>query len=132
MRLPAKPLRNPSARAACACDAPDASYQCFVTALSGVDETNGRHAEVRIDRCQHCERLWLNYAVEYEGFSGSGRWARGLISQAEVEDIRPQDAPSHLERLPAYIYGGSYFGGAARIGSGGRLRWTSDRQGSRP
>ena len=70
----------------------------------------------------HCQRLWLRYFVEYEAFSRSGRWARGLISEAEAEVIAPEDAPAHLERLPSYLYGGSYFDGQAGVRSGW-MRW---------
>jgi hypothetical protein len=107
---------------ACACDEPDASHQCFITVQSGVDDTNGRYADVRLDRCRHCERLWLHYAVVYEGFSRSGRWARGLITEAEAKITGPQDGPAHLEQLPSYIYGGSYFDGQAGVRSGA-MNW---------
>ncbi len=40
---------------------------------------------MRIARCLHCDRLWLRYAVEYEGFSHSGRWARGLITADDAK-----------------------------------------------
>lgn len=73
---------------------------------------------MRIDRCVHCQRLWLHYFVEYESFSRSGRWARGLISAAEAEVIAPADAVAHLERLPRYLYGGSYFDGLAGVRTG--------------
>lgn len=78
---------------------------------------------MRIDRCVHCQRLWLRYAVEYEGFSRSGRWARGLISETEAEVIEPAGAPGHLEQLPSYLYGGSYFDGKCGEHSGA-MSWS--------
>ncbi len=41
----------------------------------GVDETEGKFADVSVRRCDRCGRLWLCYFVEYEAFTASGRWA---------------------------------------------------------
>lgn len=36
--------------------------------LVGVDETEGRYADVTLMRCANCNRLWLRYQLEYEAF----------------------------------------------------------------
>jgi hypothetical protein len=63
----------------CGCLDPHAgSYTDFESVRDvGVDKTNGRYGEVRVDRCRSCGRLWLHYFVEYEAFSESGRCYRG-------------------------------------------------------
>lgn len=103
----------------CECVSPKAGYKTFRCYRSvGVDETDGRFADVRIDECVHCHQLWLHYQVEYEAFSRSGRWARGIIRTSDAEKITPEQAPDFLARLPSYLYGGSYFDRESGVRSG--------------
>lgn len=84
----------------------------------GIDETDGRFADVAIFKCDACGRLWLRYFVEHEAFSASGKWARGVVSDELAQTITPQAAALALAALPSYIYGGSYFSGKVSRGSG--------------
>lgn len=103
----------------CSCLSPGAPFDPGAPSrVVGVDETAGRFADVAVYRCPACARLWLSYQVEYEAVGGSGRWARGAISPEVAATVTPQDAPAVLAALPGYIFGGSYFGGTARVGSG--------------
>ena len=86
-----------------------------------VDMTNGRFADVVINACVECGRLWLRYFVEYEAFTRSGRWARGIVDENTARTIQVEAATSFLESLPSYIRGGSYFGKAEV--SAGRMHW---------
>lgn len=97
-------------------DAPAATFTPW--RRIGVDKTAGRFAEVEVLSCCKCGDLWLRYAVEYEGASRSGRWARGRVEADKATSLSPQGAPAHLESLPDYVFGGSYFGGTASEGSG--------------
>lgn len=76
----------------------------------GVDETNGRYADVRVLRCKHCGRHWLHYQAEYEHFSNSGRYFMGLISFEKARNLLPEKAVDYLQSLEWHLYGGSYFG----------------------
>ena len=67
----------------------------------------GRFADATLNRCRSCGRLWLRYLVEYEVFSRSGRWARGLISDEAAQTITPETAAPFLNGLDWYLYGGS-------------------------
>jgi hypothetical protein len=88
----------------------------------GSDETAGRFADVILLRCLRCRRLWLRYAVEYEAFTGSGRWAATPIGDKAAETMTPEAAAEFLDRAEFYIYGGSRCGHAGRRGNG-KLRW---------
>ena len=91
----------------------------FDESTLGVDETNGRFADVSTRTCRKCGRRWLHYAVEYEAFSGSGRWYIGLLpEEMGTTRIKPENAAAVLEHLPWHIYGGSYFGTPGRRGTG--------------
>lgn len=112
----------PPRRTGCLCEQADASYSQFETEVLGCDETEGRFADVTLNRCRTCRRLWLRYLVEYEAFSRSGRWARGLISEGAAAAMTPEHAVDHLNGLGWYLYGGSYFDGA--VGSrSGPMHW---------
>jgi hypothetical protein len=89
----------------------------------GVDETEGRFADVGLGRCRACGRTWLRYHVEYEAFSESGRWAMCLVDPAGLDTITPSAAPVIIEAAPWHIYGGSFWGHAGQRGTGGRLPW---------
>jgi hypothetical protein len=114
--------KSPATLTGCACEQAGASYRQFESRDLGCDETEGRFAEVTLDRCRTCGRLWLHYLVEYEAFSRSGRWARGLISDESARTIRPEAAVPYLNGLDWYLYGGSYFDGIAGRRCG-PMRW---------
>jgi hypothetical protein len=84
----------------------------------GIDETDGRFADVAIFKCDACGRCWLHYFVEREGFTASGKWARGVVSAEVARTITPETASAALAALPSYLYGGSYFDGKVSHGSG--------------
>jgi hypothetical protein len=88
----------------------------------GCDKTAGRFADVSLLRCSRCRRFWLRYAVEYEAFSRSGRWAEAPIDEKAAETMILEAAAGFLDRADFYIYGGSHYGHAGRRGSGA-LPW---------
>lgn len=88
----------------------------------GVDKTNGRFGKVTVEECKFCGSKWLDYHVEYSGFSKSGRWYRGLINNEIEAQLRfPSSAVGILNHLQVRFEGGSYFGSSGRA-STGRLR----------
>jgi hypothetical protein len=88
----------------------------------GVDETDGRAADVTLERCRRCGRLWLRYFVEYEAFSRSGRWAVTPITEDAATAMTPELAAVFLDSAEWHVFGGSFWGHAGRRGRG-RLRW---------
>jgi hypothetical protein len=106
----------------CVCEQGGARFTEFECRDVGRDETEGRFADVTLNRCRTCGRTWLRYLVEYEAFSRSGRWARGLISEADANTITPETAVALLNGLEWYLYGGSYFDGISGRRSG-PMRW---------
>lgn len=104
--------------AECYCADGRARAKQFEAREVGCDETGGRFADVTLNRCLLCDRLWIRYLVEYEAISQSGRWARGLIDADAARSITPQTALPHLYGLDWYLYGGSYFGGQPARRSG--------------
>lgn len=105
----------------CGCLNPSAgSYTDFECVRDvGLDPTNNRYGEVRVDRCRSCGRLWLHYHVEYPAFSQSGRWYRGIVTPDVAAAVTPQGAVAILEALEFRLHGGSYFREAGR--STGRM-----------
>ncbi len=71
-----------------------------------------------IATCRACGSKWLTYFVEYEGFSRSTRWYRGLVSAEVAASVTPETAVAVLDGLDWHFAGGSYFGssGAKRSG----------------
>jgi hypothetical protein len=88
----------------------------------GVDDTQGRFADVELGRCVACRALWLRYFVEYEAFTASGRWAMCPVKPELADSITPENAPAFLDAAPWHVFGGSYYGHAGRRGAG-LLRW---------
>ena len=103
--------------AECRCLTPPFDYRDFNSEPLGIDETNGRFGEVSVQSCKTCGSQWLHYFVEYEAFSKSGHWYRGLVSAEALRSLRPESAVALLEGLPWYFYGGSYFETTGRKGS---------------
>jgi len=97
----------------CVCESPTALHTCFDETYVGRDLTNGHYADVTIKRCRTCGRNWLRYCVEYQAFSRSNRWARGLILGDDASHITPEKAAAYLAGLPEIIRGGSYYDGVA-------------------
>ena len=104
--------------AECRCTAPPFDFLDYDSELLGVDETNGRFGEVSVETCKACGAKWLRYFVEYEAFSESGRWYRGLVTAESLRSLTPELAVALLESLPWYFYGGSYFRTTGRKGLG--------------
>ena len=102
----------------CICLHPPFYFKDYESTEIGTDLTNSRYGTVSIKKCLKCNKLWLHYLVEYEAFSRSGRWFRGLITEKEIERITPENAINFLEKLDWYFYGGSYFETTERIGKG--------------
>lgn len=98
-------LSNPE----CGCQQPPFKAEDFASTYLGCDPSEGRYAEVSLQRCLRCERVWLVYQFEIEGLSHSGRWYRGLLQPEQVAAVRPQQAAALLASLPSCFVGGSYF-----------------------
>jgi hypothetical protein len=84
---------------ACRClDGWDRSTDFDERAL-GEDPQRGRFADVTMQRCRRCGRLWLRYFFEFEAFSNSGRWYRGLVSPELAATVTAENAAAILESL---------------------------------
>lgn len=88
---------------------PAARHDLFASSVVGIDHTNGRYADVSLERCVRCAAVWLRYLVESEGRSHAGRWFRGLLTEALAATVTPTTAVALPESLPWHFYGGSYF-----------------------
>ena len=84
----------------------------------GVDNSRGLYAEVTVERCRGCGRHWLEYRIEDEAFTASGRRFRGEIDEDTARGIVPEEAARTIEGLDRYFFGGSYFGHPAKPTSG--------------
>lgn len=102
----------------CKCEMPPLNYRDYISSELGIDHTKGRYGEVTIEQCRRCKRKWIRYLVEYESFSNSGRWYRGIIDQNDIKKITPENAIEYIENLEWYLYGGSYFSHSGAIGQG--------------
>ena len=110
-------------RASCGCAETGPRFPDMQTERAvGTDPTKGRYSKVELIRCTRCGTLWINYLVEYEAFSGSGRWGAAPIDAATAAAITPAEVPAYLEAAAWFVYGGSYHGHAGKRGTG-KLRW---------
>lgn len=110
IELCAAPERPPSDPALCIClglPLPHFEKVRFI----GVDKANGRFGEVTLQRCRHCNRLWLHYFVEFEAYRASGRYYMGLITPEAAETITADVAADYIGSLDWHLYGGSFFDG---------------------
>ena len=80
------------------------------------DDQNG--GEITVEKCKHCSTKWLRYFVEYPSVTSSGRWCRGVVTDAELAGLNTKNALSFLEQLPWYLYGGSHFDSKGALGRG--------------
>jgi hypothetical protein len=91
---------------ACRCHQPPFHFEDYETSVLGDDST---WAEVSIDRCRNCGTYWLNYLIEEEHFSRSGRWWRVVVPEAEKDHLQAKNAREFIEQQASGFYGGSYF-----------------------
>lgn len=98
-----------SVTGACHCLTPPFPATDFETEVVGIDATNLRFGEVSVDTCKCCGSKWLTYFVEYEGFTASGRYFRGLATPEELHGLTPERAVAVLQGLAWHFRGGSYF-----------------------
>ena len=117
LKIPKLSKEHPTAE--CECLTPPLYNANFnVQRLTGYDETNNWFGEVSIETCNQCGTKWLQYFVEYEAFTKSGRWYRGVISDEVSNTVTLQNSISILQVLDWWIRGGSYFDGNITRGRG--------------
>jgi len=102
----------------CKCFIPPLLNTEFEVSFWGVDNSNGRFAEISLEICIYCGTKWLNYLIEYEAFSKSGRWYRGVVSDNKLKEITPENVVTYFEGLDWFIFGGSYFSSTGMYGKG--------------
>ena len=102
----------------CLCEKPTSDYTEYRSSALGTDTTHGRNAQVAIQQCKLCQRIWIHYCVEFEGSSDSGRWYKGVVSKKDRPHITPENAVEYLESLEWYVYGGPFFESAGMFGHG--------------
>ena len=78
-------------------------------------------ADISLGKCPKCGQVWLRYLTENEGYTGSGRWYLGAISDLQANMIQVNQAKALLEGLEWYWVGGSYFSGQIRVSRGNIL-----------
>ena len=76
----------------------------------GIDESEGRFADVNLIRCTRCRRLWLRYHFEVEAFTASGRWEEAPIDDVTAGTMTAEKAGEFLRAAPWRIIGGSLYG----------------------
>jgi len=72
--------------------------------------TDEYYAEISLQTCKRCGRIWLRYFYENEAFTKSGRWYRGLVPDDQVESVSAEGAREFLGKLEWYLCGGSFYG----------------------
>ncbi|MFN8283191.1 MAG: hypothetical protein U0U67_08235 [Chitinophagales bacterium] len=101
----------------CTCYSLD-SKKNFSETYIGVDTRNGRYADITLHTCNDCGATWVRYFAEFEAFSRSGRWYKGIISEPDLKKLKPENAVEYLEKLDWFIFGGSYFSSSGIYGKG--------------
>jgi GTP pyrophosphokinase len=95
----------------CTCFEPESFRDDFERTVLGLDRTGGEApAEVSLDRCRRCGRLWLHYFVEDPEVPDSSRWYRAPVTPEMAQDVSPPRARAMLESLPWRLQGGAYYG----------------------
>lgn len=102
----------------CSCYIAESRYSDLTTTHIGVDERYGRYADITLLTCKFCGTKWVQYQAEFESFSYSGRWYRGIINESNIKKLKPNNAVEYLETLDWYIFGGSHFSSTGMYGKG--------------
>ena len=102
----------------CECNDVHAVLEDAEKTFLGTDLRNGRRGDVALHRCPECGAQWLHYLVEYEAFTGSGRWFCGRLHGEAAATVSASNAIATLASLDWYWFGGSYFEGTVGKGAG--------------
>ncbi|NND82913.1 MAG: hypothetical protein HKN50_10840 [Gammaproteobacteria bacterium] len=106
----------------CRCSEPPFYYKDYESKDIGVDPNDPKFGEVSMDLCRSCDKLWLKYHIEWDGYSRSGRWYRGEVTPEQAEGITPQKAAELLKMAEWHFKGGSYYkSGGIRVQGGASL-----------
>ena len=89
----------------CKCMTPPLDYTDYESRSVGFHP----YGEVRVERCRHCGRHWLEYKYQNEAYTGSGRWYRGIVSPEVAAVATVDSALDIIDALPWHLCGGSYF-----------------------
>ena len=103
-----EPYHAPQANE-CACGHPPFVGAEFHRRVLGRDPTDGRDAEVAVEKCRSCGAHWLEYALTDAEAVHPHRWCRGAISKGKAKRVTVASAVAVLESLPGYFFGGSSF-----------------------
>ena len=103
----------------CTCFEPESFRDDFERTMLGHDR-RGAHAlaEVSLDRCRRCGRIWLHYFVEDADVPESSRWYRAPLPEATARELPPERAAALLESVPWRLQGGAFHGRRGRRVSG--------------
>ena len=91
----------------CTCEQPPFHYLNFAREEIGEDHYG---AEVAIETCRECNRMWLVYLIEEPHYTKSGRWWRVPITPLERINFQPQAARQFIESKDWCYIGGSFYG----------------------
>lgn len=86
-----------------------------------VDNSQDKYADVYLDNCKNCKRIWIWYMIEAEWHSNSGRWFLGEITQEQFETLSINSILELMESLSLVRYGGSFFNGTINESNGSIL-----------
>lgn len=92
----------------CACFKPRTHhnyYRCYL----GMDDTEGRYADVTLQKCKECQSIWLYYFLDYHWRRNGTRWYLGLVSPEKAITITRHNAIDTLNQLDWFFYGGVYY-----------------------
>lgn len=95
----------------CRCFEPDGIGDDDPESSVGCDTQHGRYGDVTLTSCSDCGRKWLGYFAEYEGFRGSSRRFRGLVTDQQAAEVSAESAVALLASLPWYFASGGFVDG---------------------
>ncbi len=102
----------------CACEKPDSSYTEFRSSVLGTGHNGSSDAEVSLQQCKLCQRIWIVYTVNSGGEPTTGSWYKGIVSKKNRPHITPENALRHLESLEWYVCGYGLPESACTFGQG--------------
>jgi len=90
----------------CTCRQPPFRFSDYHTVDLGEDS---RGAEISLDTCKSCGKLWLAYRIDEPHYRRSGRWWRVEIAAGDPSTVSAATARDYVERSTEGFAGGSFF-----------------------